>query len=395
MSNFIIPISDKSKNLQPSGIRRFFDLLEEQKNTPNTGKPVISLGIGEPDFLTAWHTRDAGIYSLEKGYTKYTPNAGLTALRNEATAYMERRFNLTYNPKTEVLVTVGGSEALDLCVRAIVNPGDEVIIPQPSFVAYAPAVELAGGIPVPIETKSEDLFKLTPEQLRNVITPKTKILVLPFPCNPTGGIMEQEDYIELEKILKDTNIVLLSDEIYAELTYGQKHFSPANIPSLKERTLIVGGLSKSHAMTGWRIGFAYGPSELISQMTKIHQYAIMSAPTTSQYAAIDALRDGDEDILRMHDEYDRRRRLLIDGLARLGLQCFDARGAFYLFPCIRSTELSSEDFCMRLINEENLAVIPGNAFGVGGEGFVRMCYAVSADSLREALVRIEHFLKRL
>ena len=380
-------LSGRVLGLKPSGIRRFFDLLEERKD-------AISLGIGEPDFMTPWHVRDAGIHSLEKGYTKYTPNAGLSTLRAECAAYMDRRFGLSYNPKNEILVTVGGSEALDLTVRAMLNPGDEVIVPQPSFVAYDAVVTIAGGTPVPVETRAEDQFRLLPEQLRAALTPRTKILVLPYPCNPTGGIMEFADLEAIAEVLRGTNVTILSDEIYAELSYGKKHATIASIPDMKERTIIVGGLSKSHSMTGWRMGFAYGPAELISQMTKIHQYAIMSAPTVSQYAAICALRDGDEDIARMVAEYDTRRRLTLDGLNAIGLSCFDARGAFYLFPDIRVTGLDSESFCQRLLEEEDVAVIPGPAFGVGGEGFVRLCYASSAENLQKALERMARFVTR-
>ena len=386
--SFQLQISDTAASLKPSGIRRFFDLLEERRD-------AISLGIGEPDFLTPWAFRDAGIYSLEKGYTKYTPNAGLTALRQECAAYMERRFDLKYHPKTEILITVGGSEGLDLCCRASLNPGDEVIIPEPCFVAYAPVVTLAGAVPVPVATRVENEFRLTAQELRAAITPKTKMLLMPFPCNPTGAVMRREHLEALAEVLRETDILVLSDEIYAELTFQGRHVSIAHIPGMKERTVIIGGLSKSHSMTGWRMGFAYGPAELIRQMTKVHQFAIMSAPTTSQYAAICALRDGDGDVERMREEYNRRRLLLMRGLNELGLPCFEAEGAFYLFPCIQSTGLTSDQFCERLLMQENLAAIPGNAFGESGEGFVRMCYAASLENLKEALVRVESFVKSL
>ncbi|MDR0294220.1 MAG: aminotransferase class I/II-fold pyridoxal phosphate-dependent enzyme [Oscillospiraceae bacterium] len=383
-----IHISSRVRSLKPSGIRRFFDLLEERKD-------AISLGIGEPDFLTPWHVRDEGIFSLEKGYTKYTPNAGLSFLRYECAAYMSRRFGLDYDPKGEILVTVGGSEAIDLAVRAVLEPGDEVIVPQPSFVAYDPVVTLAGGVPVPVETKVENRFRLTAEQLRGAVTEKTRMLILPYPCNPTGGIMELPDLEAVAAVLRGTGVIVISDEIYAELTYGQKHVPLASLPGMKERTLIVGGLSKSHAMTGWRMGFAYGPAELIGQMTKIHQYAIMSAPTTSQYAAAAALRDGDGEIARMAESYDRRRRLTLEGFHSMGLDCFEPQGAFYLFPSIQSTGLTSEAFCQGLLEEQDVAVIPGPAFGASGEGFVRACYATSVENLTEALERIKRYLEKV
>lgn len=386
--SFTPQLSDRVKSLKPSGIRRFFDLLEERKN-------AISLGIGEPDFLTPWHVRDAGIYSLEKGFTKYTPNAGLTVLREAACEYMSRRFSLDYNPKTEALVTVGGSEALDLTVRAVLNPDDEVLLPEPSFVAYDAVIRMAGGVPVPVETRAEEQFRLTPESLRNSISDKTKILILPYPCNPTGGIMDKEDLEAVADVLRGTGVLVLSDEIYAELTYGQKHISIASIPDMRERTVIVGGLSKSHSMTGWRMGLAYGPAPLIAQMTKIHQYAIMSAPTTSQYAAAEALRSGDGDVERMRESYDTRRRYLLEGFRSLGLDCFEPRGAFYLFPSIKSTGMSSEDFCQGLLKAEDVAVIPGNAFGESGEGYVRACYAASLENLAEALERIKRYLAQI
>lgn len=381
-------ISQRVQAIKPSGIRKFFDILE-------TMTDAISLGVGEPDFQTPWHIRDAGIYSLEKGFTKYTSNAGMTDLRREICAYLERRFDLSYNPDKQVLVTVGGSEAIDLAIRCITNPGDEILVPEPSFVCYGPIAELASGVPVPIPLTADNEFRLSPEQLEAVITPKTKALILPYPSNPTGGIMERADLEALAPILKKHNIVVISDEIYAELTYGQHHVSMANIPGMYEQTLVVNGMSKSYSMTGWRLGYVCGPQELIAQMTKIHQYAIMSAPTTSQYAAVEALKNGDEDIECMKEEYDGRRRYLVDGLRKLGLSCFEPKGAFYVFPCIRSTGLSSEDFCEQLLVQQKVACIAGNAFGESGEGFVRMCYAASMQDLEEALNRIGAFLESL
>jgi aminotransferase len=381
-------LSDKVKTLAPSGIRRFFDLLEDRPD-------AISLGVGEPDFVTPWHIRDAGVYSLEKGFTKYTSNAGLMELRRQVTNYLYRRFDLYYDPKKQMIITVGGSEAIDLGIRALVNPGDEVIIPIPSFVCYGPIVTLAGGTPVYVETKAENEFRLTAEELKNAITPRTKLLVLPFPNNPTGAIMEQSDLEAVADVLRGTDIMVLSDEIYAELTYGGKHVSIANIPDMYERTILVNGFSKSYAMTGWRMGYVCGPAVIIKQMLKIHQYAIMSAPTTSQYAAIEAVRDGDNDIEMMKTDYNYRRRFLLEELEKLGLNCFEAKGAFYVFPSVQSTGLSSEEFCERLVMEQNVAVIPGNAFGSCGEGFVRMCYATSLKELKEALRRMKIFIDSL
>ena len=360
-------LSARVKEVKPSGIRKFFDLLEEMEDS-------ISLGVGEPDFITPWHIRDAGIYSLEKGFTKYTSNAGLAALREEISAYLERRFDLRYDSKSQIIVTVGGSEAIDITMRALLNPGDEVIIPVPSFVCYGPLASMTGATPVFVETKSEDGFKLTPELLRANLTERTKIVVLPYPCNPTGGIMEQADYEAIAEILRGTEVMLLSDEIYAELTYGQHHFSPANLSELYERTVVVNGFSKSHAMTGWRLGYVCGPEPIIKQMLKLHQFGIMSAPTTSQYAAIEAMRNGDEDIEKMRDEYDGRRRYLVEGFRQLGLPCEEPKGAFYVFPDIRGTGLTSDEFCEQFLMAERVAVIPGSAFGQGGEGFVRACY---------------------
>lgn len=388
MMNYDKILCQRIKNVPPSGIRKYFDLLEGMKGG-------ISLGIGEPDFITPWHIRDAGIYSLEKGFTKYTPNAGLSDLRRSISRYMERRFDLSYAPIGQILVTVGGSEGLDLCFRCMLEPGDEVIIPTPSFVCYGPLVSMVHGVPVYVETKAENEFRLTPDELRAAITPRTKAVVLPFPNNPTGGIMRKEDLEALADVLRGTDIMVISDEIYAELTYGQHHVSMANIPDMYERTLVINGFSKAYSMTGWRMGYICGPRELIAAMTKLHQYGIMSAPTTSQYAAIEAMENGDRDIENMKDEYDGRRRFLVDGFRRLGLDCFEPRGAFYTFPCIRSTGLTSEEFCDRFLMEEKVAVIPGSAFGPGGEGFVRACYAASMKDLGEALVRLEHFLNNL
>lgn len=376
------------KNVPPSGIRKYFDLLQGIEGG-------ISLGIGEPDFVTPWHIRDAGIYSLEKGFTKYTPNAGLSDLRGAISQYLKRRFDLEYSATGQIIVTVGGSEGLDLAFRCILEPGDEVIVPTPSFVCYGPLVSMAHGVPIYVETKEEHEFRLTPEALRAAITPRTKAVVLPFPCNPTGGIMERADLEALAQMLRRTDIMVISDEIYAELTYGHRHVSMANLPGMAERTIVVNGFSKAYSMTGWRLGYLCGPKELISAMTKLHQYGIMSAPTTSQYAAIEAMTNGDKDIEAMKEEYDGRRRFLVDGFRKLGLSCFEPRGAFYTFPCIRSTGLTSEEFCDRFLEEEHVAVIPGSAFGPGGEGFVRACYAASMKDLAEALNRLERFLERL
>lgn len=376
------------QEVKPSGIRRFFDILEEMKD-------AISLGVGEPDFVTPWHIRDAGIYSLEKGFTKYTSNAGMAELRREIAAYLNRRFGLQYDFAHQIVVTVGGSEAIDLALRCMLNPGDEVIIPVPSFVCYGPLTEMAGGVPVYVELKEENQFRLTPQQLKEAITPKTKVLVLPFPSNPTGGIMERRDLEAIADVLRGTDIMVLSDEIYAELTYGQRHVSMANLTDMYERTVVVNGFSKSHAMTGWRMGYVCGPAPILQQMLKLHQFGIMSAPTTSQYAAIEAMRNGDRDIQHMREEYDSRRRYLVENLNRIGLTCFEPKGAFYVFPCIRSTGLSSEEFCERFLMEEKVAVIPGTAFGAGGEGFVRACYASSMRDLAEAVSRLDNFLQNL
>ena len=386
--NYSKILNRRIQQIPPSGIRKYFDLL-------NSMEGGISLGIGEPDFITPMHIRKAGIESLEKGYTKYTPNAGLADLRKAISEYMKRRFDLEYAPLEQVLVTVGGSEGLDLALRCILEAGDEVIVPTPSFVCYGPLTTMTHGVPVLVETKAENEFRLTADELRAAITPKTKAVVLPFPNNPTGGIMGREHLEALAEVLRGTDIMVISDEIYSELTYGQKHFSIANIPDMYERTIVVNGFSKAYSMTGWRMGYLCGPKELIGAMTKLHQYGIMSAPTTSQYAAIEALKNGDGDIAEMKAEYDTRRRFLLDGFRKLGLECFEPRGAFYMFPCIKSTGLSSEEFCERLIREERVAVIPGTAFGPGGEGFVRACYAASMENLAEALKRIERFINNL
>ena len=381
-------ISQRIQNIKPSGIRKFFDILEEMTD-------AISLGIGEPDFVTPWHIRDAGIYSLERGHTKYTSNAGMLELRREISNYLRRRFDLSYDYTNQILVTVGGSEAIDLALRCLVNPGDEVIVPVPSFVCYGPLTEMAGGVPVYVELKAENEFRLTPEQLKAAITPKTKVLVLPFPSNPTGGIMSRPDLEALADVLRGTDIMVLSDEIYAELTYGQRHVSMANLTDMYERTVVVNGFSKSHAMTGWRMGYVCAPQPVIAAMTKLHQFGIMSAPTTSQYAAIEAMRNGDKDIEHMREEYDSRRRYLVENLNRIGLECFEPKGAFYVFPCIKSSGLTSEEFCERFLMEEKVAVIPGTAFGAGGEGFVRACYAASMKDIAEAVSRMDNFLQNL
>ena len=388
MMDYDSVLSRRVRDIKPSGIRKFFDILENMTD-------AISLGVGEPDFQTPWHIRDAGIWSLEKGFTKYTSNAGMTDVRREICRYLERRFDLRYAPEDQVVVTVGGSEAIDLAIRCITDPGDEILIPEPSFVCYGPIASLASGVPVAIPLTADNEFRLSPEQLAAAVTPKTKALVLPYPSNPTGGIMEREDLEKLVPILKERGIIVISDEIYAELTYGRHHVSMANIPEMYEQTIVVNGMSKCYSMTGWRLGYACGPRELISQMTKIHQYAIMSAPTTSQYAAVEALKNGDGDIEAMKEEYDGRRRYLVSGLRALGLDCFEPRGAFYVFPCIRSTGLSSEEFCERLLVEQKVACIAGNAFGESGEGFVRMCYAASMQDLEEALRRIGLFVESL
>ena len=382
-------LSRRAVAIKPSGIRKFFDSAAEMDD-------VISLGVGEPDFKTPWNIRRAGIESLERGHTWYTANSGLMQLREAACGYLKRRFTLEYDPKKELLITVGGSEAIDIAIRALVEPGDEVLVVEPSFVCYTPITELTGGVPVPIATRAEDAFRLTPEQLKAAITPRTKLLILPFPNNPTGAVMRRAHLEAIAGVLRGTDIMVLSDEIYAELTYGdERHISFAEIDGMKERTILVQGFSKSYAMTGWRLGYAAGPAPVIKQMTKIHQFSIMCAPTTSQYAAVEALRNGDADIEEMRGQYDMRRRLLVDGLNRMGLDCFSPEGAFYVFPSIRSTGLSSSEFCMRLLEAERVAVVPGDAFGESGEGFVRISYSYSVKHLLEALKRIDRFLKTL
>lgn len=374
-------------NIPPSGIRKFFDVAAEMED-------AISLGVGEPDFVTPWHIRDEGIYSLEKGRTHYTSNSGLKELRIEISNYLNRRFELKYNPMSQVVVTVGGSEAIDLFIRSVVKPGDEVLIPEPSFVCYSPITALAGGVPVPIVTKAENEFRLTPQELKAAITPKTKVLVLPFPNNPTGAVMRKEHLEALAEVLKGTDILVLADEIYAELTYGsQRHVSFASIPEMYERTVIVSGFSKAYAMTGWRLGYACGHPDLIKAMTKVHQFAIMSAPTTAQYAAIEALKNGDNDIAEMRAEYDMRRHVMVQGFNDMGLDCFEPEGAFYTFPCIKSTGLNSNDFCEKLLYDKRVAVVPGTAFGASGEGFIRCSYAYSIKNINIALERIEAFVK--
>ena len=376
-------------DIKPSGIRRFFDIAASMEG-------VISLGVGEPDFPTPWHIRRAGIKSLENSKTRYTSNAGLMELREEICKYISRRYKVDYDPKGEVLVTVGGSEGIDGAIRALVAPGDEVIIPQPSFVCYEPIVRLAGGVPVIVELKAENEFRLTAKELRDAITAKTKLLVFPFPSNPTGAIMEREDLEEIAEVLRNTNVCVLSDEIYSELTYGGKrHVSIASIEGMRERTVLVNGFSKSYSMTGWRMGYACAPAPIIAQMTKIHQFAIMSAPTTSQYAAVDALRNGDEDVEHMVAEYDMRRRLIVHGFNKLGMDCFEPKGAFYCFPSIKRTGMSSEEFCERLLLSKKVAVVPGSAFGECGEGFVRVSYCYSTEHIKEALSRIGEFLDEL
>ena len=375
--------------MRPSGIRKFFDLAADMPQ-------CISLGVGEPDFKTPWAVREAGIESLEHGRTRYTANAGLKELRQEICTYLNRRFDLHYDPMGEVLVTVGGSEAIDMCIRALVQPGDEVIIPEPCFVCYDPITTLCGGVPVHITCKQSDEFRLRAEDLRAAISPRTKLLILPFPNNPTGGVMERSDLEEIAAVLRDTNVLVLSDEIYAELNYGtERHISIAALPGMKERTIVVNGFSKAYAMTGWRLGYAAGPAPIIKVMTKIHQSCIMSAPTTSQYAAITAMRECDSEIERMRQEYDMRRRLLVKNLNEMGLPTFEPKGAFYVFPYVGGFGLSSEEFCQRLLMEKQVAIVPGNAFGAAGEGYARISYAYSVEHLTEALKRIREFIAGL
>ena len=381
-------LSKRAVELKPSGIRKFFDILDEMDD-------VISLTVGQPDFSTPWHIRDAAIESLENSKTYYTSNSGLLAFREEIAEYLSRRFNLSYDPKKEIIVTVGGSEAIDLAIRAVVEPGDEVLIVEPSYVCYAPITSLTGGIAVPLPTKAADRFKLTPELLREHITEKTKMLILPYPNNPTGAIMTEDDLKKIADVIKDTNIVVLTDEIYGELTYGRRHFSFASLPGMKERTIYVGGFSKAYAMTGWRLGYVCAPSEILKQMLKIHQYAIMCAPTQSQYAGIKAARDGDEDIEYMRDSYDQRRRLILKGLRDIGLECFEPEGAFYVFPNIGKFGLTSEEFCEKLLYEKHCAIVPGNAFGESGEGFARISYAYSVEHINKALERLGEFVEEI
>lgn len=385
--NYDTLLSEQVKKMKPSGIRKFFDLAA-------TMDGVISLGVGEPDFQTPWTVRKAAVDSLERKRMIYTANSGMAELRQEISNYVQRKYGISYHPEDEVIVTVGGSEAIDLAIRAVVNPGDEVLIVEPSFVCYKPIVELMHGVAVPISTKLENKFKLTAQELREHITDRTKLLILPYPNNPTGGIMTREDLEAIAEVLRDTNILVLSDEIYSELTYGRKHVSIASLEGMQERTIYVSGFSKAFAMTGWRLGYVCAPKPLAQQMLKIHQYAIMSAPTLSQHAAIVALRECDQEVQKMVDEYNMRRRMLVDGFNRIGLTCFDPEGAFYIFPCIRSTGMTSEEFCEALLQEEKVAVVPGNAFGDSGEGFVRVSYAYSLKHLQEALRRMERFVKR-
>ena len=381
-------LSEKVVSMKPSGIRKFFDILNEVPG-------VISLTVGEPDFKTPWHVREAAISSLEKGRTTYTSNTGLLEFRKQIASYLERRFDVSYDPSNEMIITVGGSEAIDLAIRAIVEPGDEVLIVEPAYVCYVPMTELCGGVPVVIPTRVEDKFKLTPELLRKYITPKTKMLILPYPNNPTGAIMTEEDLRKIADVLKDTNIVVLTDEIYGELTYGRKHFSFAALPDMWDRTIYVGGFSKSYAMTGWRLGYVCAPKEITAQMLKVHQYAIMCAPTMSQYAGIEAVMNGDEDIEYMKDCYNQRRRMLLSGLNEIGLSCFEPEGAFYVFPKIGDYGLSSNEFCERLLYEEKCAIVPGNAFGESGEGFARISYAYSVEHISRAIDRLDKFLKKI
>lgn len=382
------PLSDKIVTIKPSGIRKFFDIVNEMED-------AISLGVGEPDFDTPWHIRDEGIYSLEKGRTFYTSNSGLKELRNEIANYMKRTQGITYDPAHEIIITVGGSEAIDLAFRAMINPGDEVLIPQPSYVSYEPCAILADAVPVIIELKEEDEFRLTAQQLRNAITDKTKILVLPFPNNPTGAIMEKKDLEEIAEVIREKDLYVVSDEIYGELTYKDKHVSIASLPGMQERTILINGFSKAYAMTGWRLGYGCAPKAIMEQMIKIHQFAIMCAPTTSQYAAVEALRNGDDDVKGMRESYNQRRRFLMHAFAKMGLQCFEPYGAFYVFPCIKEFGLSSEEFAERLLREEKVAVVPGTAFGDCGEGFLRISYAYSLENLKTALEKIEKFVERL
>lgn len=385
MRNFL---ADKVVNIPPSGIRKFFDIVSEMPD-------AISLGVGEPDFDTPWHIRDEGIYSLERGRTFYTSNSGLKELREAIVEYLERRVNVSYDPLKEVVVTVGGSEGIDMAFRAVLNPGDEVLIPQPCYVSYEPCAVLAGGVPVIINLKEENEFRLTKEEVLEAITEKTKILVLPFPNNPTGAIMEQKDLEEIAQVVIEKDILVLSDEIYSELTYKEDHVSIASLPGMRERTILINGFSKAYAMTGWRLGYACGPAPIIGQMTKIHQFAIMCAPTNSQFAAVEALKNGDGDVAMMRESYDQRRRYVVHALKEMGLRCFEPFGAFYVFPSIQEFGMTSDEFATRFLEEEKVAVVPGTAFGVCGEGFLRLSYAYSLEDLKEAFGRLAVFVERL
>ena len=381
-------IKDNVKNMPPSGIRKYFDIVNEMEG-------VISLGVGEPDFVTPWNVREAGIYSIEQGHTHYSSNAGFIELRNEICKYLKRRFDLVYNPDDEVIVTVGGSEGIDIALRALVGPGDEVIVPEPSFVAYKGCTAFTGATAKVLELKESDEFKLMPEDLEKAITPKTKVVIIPFPNNPTGAIMTREELQGIVNVLKDKDVIIISDEIYSELCYGEKHVSIASFPEVKDKTLVINGYSKSYAMTGWRLGYLCGHKALISQMKKIHQYAIMCSPTTAQFAAVEALKKGDDSVEEMRKEYNRRRRVLVDGFRKMGLDCFEPLGAFYVFPNIQSLGMSSDEFCEKLLRQEKVLVVPGNAFGDCGEGFIRACYASSMENIMEALKRIERFIKTI
>ena len=380
-------IKDNVKNMPPSGIRKYFDLINEMED-------VISLGVGEPDFVTPWNIREAGIYSIEKGHTHYSSNAGFIELRDEIAKYLKRRFDLIYNPQDEIIVTVGGSEGIDIALRALVGPGDEVLVPEPSFVAYKGCTAFTGAASKILELKEEDEFKLMPEDLEKAITPKTKVVIIPFPNNPTGAIMTRGELQGIVDVLKDKDVIVISDEIYSELCYGEKHVSIASFPEMRDKTLVINGFSKSYAMTGWRLGYLCGNSALISQMKKIHQYAIMCSPTTAQFAAVEALKRSDDSVSEMRKEYNRRRRVLVDGFRKMGLDCFEPLGAFYVFPSIKSLGMSSDEFCEKLLLEEKVLAIPGNAFGECGEGFIRACYASSMENIIEAVKRIERFVKR-
>lgn len=389
MINYNEFLNPQILGIKPSGIRKYFSIAEEMED-------VISLGVGEPDFFTPWHIRKTGIQTLENGKTRYTANAGLIELRKAIADFYRNKHHVEYNPKNEILVTVGGSEGIDMCIRTMISPGDEVLVVEPSFVCYKPIVEMCGGIAVALETKNENSFRLTAEELEAAVTDKTKLLVLPYPNNPTGAVMREEDLIAIAKVIEKHNLFVLSDEIYSALTYGDKpHVSIASISGMQERTVVINGFSKTYSMTGWRLGYALGPKPIIEQMTKLHQFAIMSAPTNSQYAAIEALKNGDRDIEKMRDEYDVRRRFTVNAFREIGLDCFEPEGAFYIFPCIKSTGLTSDEFCEQLIMSKHVAVIPGNAFGECGEGFIRVSYCYSIENIKEAVKRIGEFVKEL